>query len=222
MLERCRRREEAEATPPPLAATIASLDARPSAARLGVLVSLVLLFGALLVGAMSYRIAKSEAAAQEHETEPSIGVPLPTPLPSTALSSSKSQAAARRSVSFDISEQKGRLILTVARKGMRGASTKRIDLGSASWREAHWTVELSDVDGDGEDEILCLGVRSARQRRLVLYAPRTDRSYSVEIRASQRRNGAQKLLWSANSAAREAAPFRAALHERARTLVAQF
>jgi len=187
-----------------------------------VLVSLVLLFGALLVGAMSYRIAKSEAAAQEHETEPSIGVPLPTPLPSTALSSSKSQAAARRSVSFDISEQKGRLILTVARKGMRGASTKRIDLGSASWREAHWTVELSDVDGDGEDEILCLGVRSARQRRLVLYAPRTDRSYSVEIRASQRRNGAQKLLWSANSAAREAAPFRAALHERARTLVAQF
>ncbi len=221
MLERCLRREPAEETPP-LAATIASLNARPAAARLGVLISLVLLFGALLVGAMNFRTANSEATTLRHEPEQPGSTALPTPLPAATLSPSKLQTTARRSVSFDISEQRGRLVLTIARKGTRFASTKRIDLGSADWRDARWTVELSDIDGDGEDEVLCLGVRRTRQRRLVLYAPRTDRSYSVEIRSPHNRNSAQRLIWSASAAAREAAPFRAALHERARTLVAQF
>lgn len=107
----------------------------------------------------------------------------------------------------------------------RGGSyrvTSRAPLDTAEFRGAKWISASEDIDGDGYDEVICTGSK-ARGRdsgyRIVLYVPRTRRTYSMRI---ENRSGDPRRLratFSRDALAPEASRYRAALQRHARLAI---
>jgi serine/threonine protein kinase len=95
-------------------------------------------------------------------------------------------------------------------RGEKYAVTGRATLDTADFRGARWTEETLDADGDGYDEVLCAGASvKTRERRYVLYVPRTGETYVLSSEAGAK--GGPQLRWSSNATTDAAQPFRAAL-----------
>jgi serine/threonine protein kinase len=98
----------------------------------------------------------------------------------------------------------------------------RSPLDAEGFRHAAWTAETVDADEDGYPEVLFLGSNSRNrryERRLVLYIPNERRSYSMLLTGEVTSRGTPRIIWSANAARTDAAPYRTLLRQRARTLL---
>lgn len=98
----------------------------------------------------------------------------------------------------------------------------RSPLDADNFRHAVWTAETVDADQDGYREVLFVGSNSSDRRyarRLVLYIPNDRRSYSMLLTGQVTARGTPKIIWSANSARTDAAPYRTLLRQRARSLL---
>ncbi|HJU55138.1 MAG TPA: serine/threonine-protein kinase [Pyrinomonadaceae bacterium] len=110
-------------------------------------------------------------------------------------------------------------------RGGRYRVIARTPLDAHGFKGASWTAESRDIDGDGLDEVICTGTNAkghASDYRLVLYVPRTRRAYSMRVESNAGRQGRPRTTFSSNVWTRDAAPYRAALHQRARAAVATF
>ncbi len=99
--------------------------------------------------------------------------------------------------------------------------TSRTPLDVQGFRSsAKWTQEITDLDGDSYDEVLCTGTNTEgriQNRRYVVYAPRAHQSYSLAVAHEKRPATSIRAKWSANSLTENAQAFRAALKQRAFT-----
>ncbi|HKQ51265.1 MAG TPA: serine/threonine-protein kinase [Pyrinomonadaceae bacterium] len=110
-------------------------------------------------------------------------------------------------------------------RGGRYRVVARTPLDAHGFKGASWTAESRDIDGDGYDEVICTGANArghASDYRLVLYVPRTRRAYSMRVEAGAGRQRRPRTTFSTNVWTPEAAPYRAALQQRARAAVATF
>jgi predicted Ser/Thr protein kinase len=110
-------------------------------------------------------------------------------------------------------------------RGGRYRVIARTPLDAHNFNGASWTTESQDIDGDGYDEVICTGTNAkghASDRRLVLYVPRTRRAYSMRLENNWRGSKRPRATFSPNVWTHEAAPYRAALEQRARAAVATF
>ncbi len=110
-------------------------------------------------------------------------------------------------------------------RGGRYRVIARTPLDAHNFSGANWTTESQDIDGDGYDEVICTGTNAkghTSDRRMVLYVPRTRRAYSMRVENNWRGSKRPRATFSPNVWTREAAPYRAALEQRARAAVATF
>ena len=119
-------------------------------------------------------------------------------------------------------------LFIMERRGKRYRVTGRTPLDAHGFRGASWSTKSIDVDGDGQDEVLCTGTNPKKSTtagcRLVLYVPRTRQTYTLSVEAAPARGkkSQRRATWSRNALSRKAAPFRAALQQHARSLIASF
>lgn len=98
----------------------------------------------------------------------------------------------------------------------------RLDMDGFS--HANWSAELVDADEDGYQELLFNGKDSSEGRalrRLVLFVPNDKRTYSMQMTGETTPHGTPRIQWLANAAGSEAAAYRTALRQKARTIVAK-
>jgi serine/threonine protein kinase len=103
--------------------------------------------------------------------------------------------------------------------------TSRAPLDVPDFRGANWTAENLDIDGDGYDEVIYKGTNAkghASGYRLVLYVPRTRQTYSLRVENQPHDSKRMRATFSPNALTRTAAPYRAALQQRARAAIATF
>jgi predicted Ser/Thr protein kinase len=98
--------------------------------------------------------------------------------------------------------------------------TKSVPLDVEGFRGAGWTEEVADLDGDGDEEVLCTGTRPSdggaqESRRFVVYEPRGRETYSLHLTPDTSGAHALRATWSPNTQGREAQLFRYALRQRA-------
>lgn len=108
------------------------------------------------------------------------------------------------------------------KRGGKFRVSVRSPLDADNFRHAVWTAETVDADQDGYREVLFVGSNSSDRRyarRLVLYIPNDRRSYSMLLTGQVTARGTPKIIWSANSARTDAAPYRTLLRQRARSLL---
>jgi hypothetical protein len=89
---------------------------------------------------------------------------------------------------------------------------------------ANWSAELVDADEDGYQELLFSGRDSAEARglrRLILFVPNDKRTYSMQMTGETTPRGTPRIQWLSNAAGAEAAAYRTALRQKARTIVAK-
>lgn len=120
----------------------------------------------------------------------------------------------------------GSHLFMLEQQGARYRVTSRTPLDKSDFRGASWSFENMDVDGDGFEEVLCIG-KSARKpaaaSRLLLYVPRTRQAYSLRHEPAPRGTNARpRVTLSANAMTGEAAPYRALLQQRARAVTGSF
>jgi serine/threonine protein kinase len=101
--------------------------------------------------------------------------------------------------------------------------TARGPLDGEGFHHATWSSEVVDADEDGYQEVLFSG-RDSREsrthRRLILFVPNERRTYSMLMTGETSPNGTPRIIWLANAAGIDAAPYRTALRQKARALVA--
>ena len=98
----------------------------------------------------------------------------------------------------------------------------RLDMDG--FKHASWSSELVDADEDGYQELLFSGKDSSESRnlrRLVLFVPNDKRTYSAQLTGETTPRGTPRIQWLSNAAGTEAAPYRTALRQKARSLVAK-
>jgi serine/threonine protein kinase len=98
----------------------------------------------------------------------------------------------------------------------------RSPLDTDGFRHAFWAAEKLDADEDGYPEVLFVGSNSSDRRyarRLIIYVPNDRRSYSMLLTGEVTPRGTPRIIWSANFARSDAAPYRTMLRKRARTLL---
>ena len=104
----------------------------------------------------------------------------------------------------------------------RLAAQGRLD--SEGFSHANWSAELVDADEDGYPELLFTGRDSSEHhglRRLVLFVPNDKRTYSMQMTGETTPRGTPRIQWLSNAAGADAAPYRTALRQKARALVAR-
>jgi predicted Ser/Thr protein kinase len=109
--------------------------------------------------------------------------------------------------------------------GKRYRVTSRAPLDVPDFRGANWTAENRDIDGDGYEEVIYTGTNAkghASGYRLVVYVPRTRQTYSLRVENQPHDSKRLRATFSPNALTRTAAPYRAALQQRARAAIASF
>ena len=92
------------------------------------------------------------------------------------------------------------------------------------FKHANWSSELVDADEDGYQELLFSGKDSSESRnlrRLVLFVPNDKRTYSAQLTGETTPRGTPRIQWLSNAAGTDAAPYRTALRQKARLIVAK-
>jgi serine/threonine protein kinase len=97
-------------------------------------------------------------------------------------------------------------------------------LDTDGFSHASWNAELVDADEDGYPELLFSGKDSSEShnlRRMVLFVPNDRRTYSMQMTGETTPRGTPRIQWLANAAGIDAAPYRTALRQKARAIVAK-
>ena len=97
-------------------------------------------------------------------------------------------------------------------------------LDTEGFSHASWGAELVDADEDGYPELLFSGKDSTENRtlrRLILFVPNDKRTYSMQMTGETTPRGTPRIQWLSNAAGTDAAPYRTALRQKARVLVAK-
>jgi len=97
-------------------------------------------------------------------------------------------------------------------------------LDTEGFSHATWGAELVDADEDGYPELLFSGKDSSENRtlrRLILFVPNDKRTYSMQMTGETTPRGTPRIQWLSNAAGTDAAPYRTALRQKARALVAK-
>ena len=112
--------------------------------------------------------------------------------------------------------------LVVQRRNGIFRVTTRGRLDTEGFKHANWSSELVDADEDGYPELLFSGKDASEGRnlrRLVLFVPNDRRTYSMEMTGETSPRGAPRIMWLSNAAGTDAAPYRIALRQKARSIV---
>jgi hypothetical protein len=97
-------------------------------------------------------------------------------------------------------------------------------LDDEGFSHASWAAELVDADEDGYQELLFSGKDSTEDRslkRLVLFVPNDRRTYSMQMTGETTARGTPRVQWLRNATGTDAAAYRTALRQKARTIVAK-
>ena len=95
-------------------------------------------------------------------------------------------------------------------------------LDTEGFRRATWSSELVDADEDGYPEVIFSGRDSdgsRTQRRMTLYVPNENRTYSMLMNGDTTPRGTPRITWLSNAAGTNAAAYRTALRQKARAIV---
>lgn len=95
-------------------------------------------------------------------------------------------------------------------------------LDGEGFTHANWNSELVDADEDGYPELLFSGRDSTENRnlrRFILFVPNDRRTYSMQITSESTPRGAPRIQWLSNAAGTDAAAYRTALRQKARSIV---
>jgi hypothetical protein len=95
-------------------------------------------------------------------------------------------------------------------------------LDTNGFSHASWNAEVVDADEDGYQELLFSGkdsTESRNLRRLVLFVPNDKRTYSMQMTGETTASGTPRIQWLSNAAGTEAAVYRTALRQKARSIV---
>jgi serine/threonine protein kinase len=114
--------------------------------------------------------------------------------------------------------------LVIQKRAEKYRVTKQGPLDTKDFKSAIWTSEVVDADEDGYQEVLFSGrdaPESRNHRRFTLYVPNDIRTYSMMTTGETTAKGAPRIIWSVNASGTEAAAYRTALRQKAKTLVAK-
>jgi serine/threonine protein kinase len=95
-------------------------------------------------------------------------------------------------------------------------------LDGPGFRHASWGAELIDADEDGFQELLFSGKDSREGRslrRFILFVPNDRRTYSMQMTGETTPSGTPRIQWLSNAAGTDAAAYRTALRQKARSTV---
>ena len=99
----------------------------------------------------------------------------------------------------------------------------RLDMDGFS--NALWTSELVDADEDGYQELLFSGKESSEEnrnlRRFILFVPNDKRTYSMQMTGQTTPRGTPQIQWLSNAAGTDAAVYRTALRQKARSIASK-
>ena len=100
----------------------------------------------------------------------------------------------------------------------------RGSLDTKGFSGASWSTELVDADEDGYQEVIFTGRdanESRSQRRCILFVPNDNRTYSMLTNGETTARGTPRISWLSNAVGTGAAPYRTALRQKAREMVAR-
>lgn len=95
-------------------------------------------------------------------------------------------------------------------------------LDAQGFSHASWSSDLVDADEDGFEELVFTGKDSSESRnlrRLVLFVPNDKRTYSMQMTGETTPRGTPRIQWLSNAAGSDAAPYRTALRQKARSMI---
>lgn len=95
-------------------------------------------------------------------------------------------------------------------------------LDAEGFTHASWSSEIVDADEDGYDELLFTGKDSSENRavrRLVLFVPNDKRTYSMQMTGETTPRGTPRIQWLLNAAGADAAAYRTALRQKAKSMI---
>jgi serine/threonine protein kinase len=95
-------------------------------------------------------------------------------------------------------------------------------LDAVGFSHANWSSEIVDADEDGYEELLFTGKDSTENRsirRLVLFVPNDKRTYSMQMTGETTPRGTPRIQWLANATGSDAAAYRTALRQKARSMI---
>jgi predicted Ser/Thr protein kinase len=110
------------------------------------------------------------------------------------------------------------------KRGAKYALSAQGQLDSEGFTHASWGAELVDADEDGYQELLFSGKDSSESRnlkRLILFVPNEKRTYSMQMTGETTSSGTPRIQWLSNATGTDAAAYRTALRQKARTIVAK-
>ncbi|HEV8428351.1 MAG TPA: serine/threonine-protein kinase [Pyrinomonadaceae bacterium] len=97
-------------------------------------------------------------------------------------------------------------------------------LDAEGFSHANWSAELVDADEDGYQELLFSGRDSTENRslkRFILFVPNDKRTYSMQMTGETTPRGTPRIQWLSNAAGTDAAAYRTALRQKARSIVSK-
>jgi len=100
--------------------------------------------------------------------------------------------------------------------------TAQGQLDAKGFSHPMWTSDLVDADEDGYSEVIFTGKDSEEnraQRRLTLFVPNDNRTYSMLMNGPTTVHGAPRISWLSNAAGTDAAVYRTALRQKAKAIV---
>ena len=112
------------------------------------------------------------------------------------------------------------LVLQKQNGKFRVSAQGRLD--AKGFTHASWSSEIVDADEDGFEELLFTGKDSSESRnlrRVVLFVPNDDRTYSMQLTGETTPRGTPRIQWLSNAAGSDAAAYRTALRQKARAMV---
>ena len=95
-------------------------------------------------------------------------------------------------------------------------------LDNVGFSHASWSSDLVDADEDGFEELVFTGKDSSESRnlrRLVLFVPNDKRTYSMQMTGETTPRGTPRIQWLSNAAGADAAAYRTALRQKARSMI---
>lgn len=114
--------------------------------------------------------------------------------------------------------------LLLQRRDGKFRMTAQGRLDTVGFSHANWNAEVVDADEDGYQELLFSGkdsTASRNLRRLILFVPNDKRTYSMQMTGETTPSGTPRIQWLSNAAGTEAAVYRTALRQKARSIVAR-
>jgi len=114
--------------------------------------------------------------------------------------------------------------MVLQRRDSKYRLTVQGKLDTEGFSHASWNSELVDADEDGYPELLFSGKDSSENRklrRMIIFVPNDKRTYSMQMTGETTPRGTPRIQWLSNAAGTDAAPYRTALRQKARMLVAK-